>query len=388
MKAEVWGSMEQTDRIYYPGFDWMRIFGSILVAASHIVILPLVQSIFPGFKNYIYFFDLILIFYMMSGVLLFHSMNRRKDPRKYVRGYVLKYALLYYAVSIAGKIWDFASYAAAGIAVSAKSFLVEVVLLPFVGNKQYQLWFIPPLLAGVLVTGYFFGRHREKRGAFLVLILFAAADLAVPLYNHAFVLSGSSSDSWILNDAVAALAVILNDHLLRGIPAVYFSCLAAKLVADNKENNNKDNNNDNKPKRCPLAAFREVHPQQFIAIVILAVVLALAELVLTVRFSVGGNVYSHRVTIASIAVTVLLFLGIRRFPGKWLYAWRFPVAVFAGAMYFLHVFENRLLLWLGMRRGMAEFCVILAMNIGITAIAAAAARCGKGRVRGSGTPRG
>ena len=152
---------------YIPGFDWVRIIGSILVAVTHC-------GVFMYFYNntsqfYQLFSLLIPVFFIMSGYL-----RERSFSRQAVYSQVLKYGAIYLAVNSLAVIYThinalahFGEFSWTGLIVNLfKGFVCR-------SDDAYQLWFIPALLYPMLLNAFL-----DKKGRRIVIVISATLIIA------------------------------------------------------------------------------------------------------------------------------------------------------------------------------------------------------------------
>ena len=150
---------------YIPGFDWVRLIGSILVVASHC-------GIFDFFKTSVYPVYLLLngvvpAFFLMAGYLIAGKLG----DRGYVLRYVRKYALLYLASSLLRILLHVFSGLFLRDNFSLRELLTALALLPFKNVYVSALWFMPALIYGVLVNALL----RDRPGLLNAVCVLCAA---------------------------------------------------------------------------------------------------------------------------------------------------------------------------------------------------------------------
>ena len=150
---------------YIPGFDWVRLFGSILVVVSHCGFFDFFKSSF--YSVYLLFNGIVPVFFLMAGYLI----AERLGDRGYVLGYLKKYALLYLGASMLRIL----PHAASGLFLrgdfSLRELLTVLALLPFKNVYVSAFWFLPALIYGVAVNALL----RSRPGALNAVCVLCAA---------------------------------------------------------------------------------------------------------------------------------------------------------------------------------------------------------------------
>ncbi|MFC3803215.1 acyltransferase family protein [Cohnella sp. GCM10012308] len=154
-------------RSYYPGITLFKVLGCILVVFSHELFLPVMstwdnrQLSFAGLS----FGTVVPGFYLIAGFLAYQGWTRAAHAGAYVRRYVSRIAIVYGLLcllntgrQIAGAILHGDTSAGGLLALGKK-----VGLRIFVEGAYQQLWFIPPLIFGILVSYVLVSAGRERR---------------------------------------------------------------------------------------------------------------------------------------------------------------------------------------------------------------------------------
>ena len=151
---------------YIPGFDWVRLLGSILVVVSHLGLLEPLRSL-AGDTLYQLLSAVVPVFFLMAGYLIAGKL----DDRAYVVRYVKKYGGFYLAVSlllIAAHAFG-TLYLYRRIDLSA--LLAALAQLPFKCVYNSTFWFIPALLYGVAVNALLNRKPRALRAVCAVCLI-------------------------------------------------------------------------------------------------------------------------------------------------------------------------------------------------------------------------
>ncbi|MDI4643984.1 acyltransferase family protein [Cohnella hashimotonis] len=166
-------------RSYYPGITLFKVLGCILVVFSHELFLPIMSTMdnrqlsFAGLS----FGTVVPGFYLIAGFLAYQGWMHAADAGAYVRKYVSRIAIVYGLLcllntgrQIAGAILH-GDTSASGLLALGK----RVALRIFVEGAYQQLWFIPPLIFGILVSYALVSGGRERQLIGLAALALAAA---------------------------------------------------------------------------------------------------------------------------------------------------------------------------------------------------------------------
>ncbi|WP_217591650.1 acyltransferase family protein [Cohnella sp. GbtcB17] len=167
-------------RSYYPGITLFKALGCVLVVFSHGLIIPFMATLdnrqlsFAGLS----LGTIVPGFYLIAGFLAYQGWTHAAQAGAYVRRYVARIALVYGLLcllntgrQIAGAVLH-GDASAGGLQALGK----KVALRIFIEGAYQQLWFIPPLIFGVLVSYALVSRGRERHLIGLAATALAAAE--------------------------------------------------------------------------------------------------------------------------------------------------------------------------------------------------------------------
>lgn len=298
---------------YVPGFDWVKLFGSLLVAFSHLCLGGITERLLSP-KMIALLGELIPVFFVIAGYLMYQSVTKKPKPYRYMLVYIMKYGSAFLLLSLVSII---SAYVKAYLSVGQfayKSFLVELVFLPFLRVYTKQLWFIPPLLLGIAVNVPAWLNGKER------LLLWCLAPLAL------LVMALSICGHYLLS--IPLIAGITQWEAFpcgaefcmtatRGLSYVYLGILFAKH-------------------RCRVQKIRLLP-----VLLIASAITGLELLLLRVISSAEHSNYGMMLTV--VIWSGILFLMILRIRGAGLSRFHSAITLFSGLTYFLHYFEEALL---------------------------------------------
>lgn len=160
---------------YIPGFDWVRLVGSIVVVMSHCGYYDLIK--FNAASLYLLLNNVVPVFFLMAGYLIAEKLG----DRHYVAGYIKKYALLYLALNLLRIALYAGNHLLIGHDFDLSKVLHALAVLPFNSTMLVPLWFIPALVWGVLVNALLYRRPKLLQ---LVCVLCLAVLLAHALAGY------------------------------------------------------------------------------------------------------------------------------------------------------------------------------------------------------------
>lgn len=275
---------------YIPGFDWVRIIGSILVAMTHCGVFMYFYN--NALQYYQLFSILIPVFYIMSGYL-----RERSFSRKAVYSQVLKYGTIYLAVNSLAVIYthinafvQFGEFSWTGLIVNLFKGLVCS------SDYAYQLWFIPALLYPMLLNAFL-----DKKGRRIVIALSAALIIAKEIIGND-VLEGSIDT--VLSSLPLIGKIFYTHELSRMWRHLLIGTLYTTIGFD-----------IDSWKLKPLPLILSAIPVAFL------------------EFHTG------HIVISPLLLSLALFLVVKKVPGHFMYPYHAEISLFSGMMYFLHIFE-------------------------------------------------
>lgn len=320
--------MNQT---YIPGFDWIKLLGSMLIALSHMYLYGVAEE-YVDTQTIALLGEVVPVFFMISGYLMYQSITTKQKPYRYVFQYLLKYGSVYFILSVfSTAIVYYRIFQDSGI-FGLKSFLVDICTLPFHQPFMTQLWFIPPLLIGVLVNTPFWLRKKEKGFAFF-LIPYVLLVIIFSVYGKHFahISTIQAITRWQFFPDVAYFL----SRSVRGLLYVYIGMWVAKHKT-----------------LCQKLKLRYG--------ILLALAVTMVEWSLIYRFG-SQHLSDLNFTISVCIWSSVLFLAILRLKGQCLKKHHAFIAIFSGIMYFFHILELQYLSrWIS--NGLLLFVVITTLN--------------------------
>lgn len=304
-------------KTYISGFDMVKLFGSVLVALGHMYLLDFVPLSLIGFCN-----ELVPVFFLIAGYLMYHSITKREKPLCYVVSYLAKYGSIFLFFEFIALLFHYVQiYKTSGIFMY-KDLIFILCTLPLRSPKMYQLWFIPSLMAGVLINTPIFIKKADRAAVLpmILVILFTIANTQYDVFAHI---------------SVSRLA----SRYIQGIFFIYAGMWIAK-------------------KQAQIAKFK-------LRYLVMACVLVTAmELIAAFCFE---NVYSDEdaLTLTSLFWGFLIFLAILRLEKPNLQKYHRFITIFSGITFFLHVTEDVLLMHL-IENGFVRFWIAMVFNATLT----------------------
>lgn len=305
-------SIKETGR-YIPGFDWVKLLGSILIVLSHFYLYGIAHKV-VDVQIIALLGEVVPVFFMISGYLMYRSVTKSSKPYGYVLRYILKYGSVYFVLSffsVAGvylQIYQETDY------LMVKSFLVDLCTLPFHQPFMTQLWFIPPLLLGVLINAPIWLKEKEK--AFLwVLIPFVLSVIFFRVYGSQ--LPRNQALYKITQWSIFPEISYFFPQLARGVLFVYIGMFFAKHH-----------------KVCET-----IRISYFL---LPFAILSFLELQL-VRAYGSSELSNLWLTVSVILWSSLMFLAILRIKGDSLRKHHDFITIFSGITYFFHILEGKLM---------------------------------------------
>ena len=274
-------------RKYYPGLTLFKFAGAVLVVMSHIREFPLQDALDAQLP---YFSALCAVvvpcFYVMAGFLACKGWSRAPQPKSYVRHYVLWLAgvyLLFFLLLVGG---DFLFYCSTGVYPRNPKYYLELF---FIMGPFPQFWFLPPLLAAV-VLGFWADKHGVLRSAAVLAACgyLGAATVVGPLRVGTDFLLG---DLPLYHDRhFLWVETIVGNYLGNGIPYVLAGVCVARWEA----------------------TFLRLSKGRFLLLTLLASVLEITALQ---RLYPEG--YTRTMLFSQVPLTLLLFYGLLKVKSGW-----------------------------------------------------------------------
>ena len=323
---------------YISGFDWVKLLGSVLIAAFHVwLYYVVIRDNWTIKKVVVYLFGVVLLFFMMSGYLMYGSLKRKKNPAKYLFQYILKYSICYVCAYLLYYIPIYADiYRKTGIFMW-KDMLFVIVTSPVRTNALYHLWFIPPLLCGVLIVTPVFLCNKEK---LFLRILIPAVIVCVCLTTYSDLCRQIPFLTTIYDSQLSyAILRVLSEIVARGIAFVF----AGMWIAKYRE------------------SFEAWNYKRWILPAVAMTVLE--EIIL--QYCVE-DVNWIDMNFSIIFWALLAFYGVLHIKETFLKKYHAGVALFSGILYFLHIWEAEWLHKFGISDRLTVFLLTIAMNLFFT----------------------
>ena len=323
--------MEQKN--YIPGFDWVRLFGCMIVVMAHCHLFVFLQRSVPVWL-YALFCEIVPIFFIMSGYLMYRSLTTKARPVSYMMKYLWKYGSTFLVLNVIGLLGDYIQIYARTGEWMMRSLLIHILILPFYDAPMYQLWFIPSLLAGIVVNTFFVLKKKERFGWTLIL-LYATVVMFWNLYGQYM--------------SIAPLYEVLTswehfyliDYFLRTSTQGVLYVAIGMWIAKHDE------------QICQLWLRRLWLPALLVTAADTAVV------------ALWGDPRGMTFTLSVCLWSTVLFIWIRRLKSDYLQPHHKVITIYSGTMYFLHVLQKEIFMqWTS--NGMLIFLGILLTNVLLT----------------------
>lgn len=302
---------------YIPGFDWVRIFGSILVVAAHLPFPHRLAAASPSASRVFSF--LIPVFFIMSGFLSSRGFSKERVFRK-----VLKYGAIYLAIQFflvfythTAEVFRCGQFSTSRLGID--------LLKSFIFRHQYarQLWFIPALLYPTLLNAYLNSRKRRILIAVTTILLILTELVGTNRFLQ-FYEALRATAPWLGSMFEAWELYHIHSHALIGL-------LFTTIGFD-------------------IDTWR-VKPGY-----LLAAAIPMAVFELSVQY----------LGVASILLSTALFCLIKSLPGRFMFPYHTEISVFAGTMYFLHLFVIILLQKSAVMDPTTNIVIVISFSILIT----------------------
>lgn len=324
------------NRTYIPGFDYARLLGCLLITLNHTYLNEWVEACVPKELAAI-FGEVVPMFFLMSGYLMYEALAKKEKPGRYVCSYVIKYGLIFYVISFLGVLRIYLNILGNTGTFFFKSLVMDMILLPCYFPPSVQLWFIPPLLAGILVNSYIFLRQKEKKWL-PVMGLYGAVIILFNIYGGYF------------NHFPAFRAMTHQRYFQFANFFVYRTTWGIVYVF--------------------MGMWISKHRDRVLALRIKSLLLPLVlftgvELLCIFRLGnpVAGNLGFNFSTCIWSVVILMLLLRVKG--GSTVRTYHREIGILSGLTYFLHIDQNRFLLnWF--ENGVIRFFLIMGMNIALT----------------------
>ncbi|BCG57408.1 acyltransferase family protein [Paenibacillus sp. URB8-2] len=166
-------------RRYYPGITIFKLAGSLIVLIAHVMLFRYFGEMPNGQMNYIFNAMKVIVpcFYMISGFLAYRGWSGAENPAAYVRKYLTRILVVYgfFCLIFAGE-FVVPALIRGGLTASNLFLQAKIMAAMFLLNGPFiQLWFIPPLMFGMLLAYFLFRRTSLRAAAVLTLLGFLLA---------------------------------------------------------------------------------------------------------------------------------------------------------------------------------------------------------------------
>ncbi len=320
-------------REYIPGFDWIKLFGSIMIAFFHIVLSKRIQLIIaPKYQQL--FDNVVPAFFLMAGFLMYQSITRRKTPYTYLKKYVCKYLSFYYLVNLVFFIVLYTLvYFRTGIFMY-KDFIYAYATLPLYNHYLYELWFIWPLLIGITISVWIFTNGWETKCIIPFFILYAIASIFI-MYNAKLPLP-ESVRNFLETSQGKMVYKNINTFVGKGIPFTF----AGMWISKYKER------------------FFAIKWSKILTVTSICILVEYSAL-----FLLNPDAQILNESISYFLVCLIVFRFILSIKGNALQPFHREVTVFSVITYFFHISENYYLKELGITNDLGRFAILMLINV-------------------------
>ncbi|MEK3883003.1 acyltransferase [Paenibacillus sp. PL2-23] len=301
-------------RTFYPGITVFKFAGALLVLFAHAMYFSYMTETTPS--QLMSFAALALrvvvpCFYVIAGFLAYKGWNRAERPVEYVRRYVVRIGLLYGIFCLLFTVQHIVPGLISGgltvgnMILQAKIWLVAV----FVSGPYVHLWFLPPLLSGMLAAYWLLRKGGTRLAIGLVLAGYSLCQFSSGSLR--FMFSGAMDgflgirlEIWDFID------LTLTNHVGFGLTFVCAGALAARL----------------EERLMTMRALRWIIP---------TFALAAAEIVLLL--SVSEWTTEYKLVFAILPLTLLLFRGVLHIRSEFATAHHRTLSLFSIVTYVSHI---------------------------------------------------
>ena len=305
---------------FIPGFDWLRIFGSILVVVTHYAVFHQVYVDHPLVYRMLSF--VVPAFFIMSGYLCSVGFSRKRVFKQ-----VIKYGSIYLAISfllvLYGRIMV--------CVVDGGQFKVHRLILNFLkcfvhrNQLSGQLWFILALLYPMLLNAFLDGKARR--------IVIAIGAVFFILNESA----GFDAITGVCTRLTASFPRITKVFTASELAYVWSRLWTGLLFTTIG---------------FDIGSWR-IKP---VYLLLAAVPFAALDL------------WVHYTGITAILLSIAFFYWLKGLPGRFLYPYHFEISVFAGLMYFLHMIEKLMLDYFVPENALVKILYTIGFNLAITIV--------------------
>ncbi|WP_168119693.1 acyltransferase family protein [Paenibacillus sp. HB172176] len=164
-----------SSRTYYPGITIFKLAGALAVLFAHSLFIPsMTEMTSSPLVNYLLLQMRIIVpcFYAAAGFLAYKSWSHAEDSKAYVRRYVTRIGWIYgmFCLLFFFK-FNIPALFSGGLGLHNLFLQFKIIVMAVLVNGPFvQLWFIPPLLFGVVLSYALLSRSSAR----LWIILAAA----------------------------------------------------------------------------------------------------------------------------------------------------------------------------------------------------------------------
>ncbi|MDF2539863.1 MAG: Acyltransferase family [Herbinix sp.] len=151
---------------YYSGITLFKLLGSIMIMIFHLWTQRFITEDYNYFMNVGQ--SVVPTFFLISGFLLYDSLNRRSNPLAYLRKRSRNYIAAFVIMQIVVLIQVY-------IPILLSSGITPYLIVRYIGDvilgfSFAQLWFIPPFVLGTIISGLLFIYKKERKFLYLIVI--------------------------------------------------------------------------------------------------------------------------------------------------------------------------------------------------------------------------
>ena len=320
------------DKRYYPGFDWVKLLGATIFAFYHIVEFPFLYEKILSIQIISILGGFVPVFFLISGFLMYNSLITKEDPKKYVVKYVFKYGLIYAVLCLVGILqFHIQCYFETGD-FRIHAFIVKVCTMFFRSPPMKQLWFVPPLIVGIIINSFVFMRKKE-RAFFWILIPATVFIIGFEIGGH--LLMGFELVRIIKTTAELRIMTYFLSRAIQGVFFIHLGMLISK--------------------------YRETFDKIRIwNIIPFAIIMIAIDSFLISRYG-SGNLNDLKMNASMAVFAIVIFLFSIQIEGTVICKYHSFVTIYTGILFFAHVLEDDLLRLL-FNNSWIRFFLILIIN--------------------------
>ncbi|UQZ85514.1 Acyltransferase family protein [Paenibacillus konkukensis] len=305
-------------RNYYPGITVYKLAGAVIVLLAHAMLLKYFARV-PNQQLQFVLLQLRVVvpcFYVIAGFLAYKGWTRAADSRAYVRKYAARIGLLYGAFCLLF-LAEFVVPALISGGISPVNLLLQckiIAVMLVINGPSVQLWFIPPLLFGVIVSYWCYERNALRPALAAALAGFAAVQAVSGSLRTIWAGTGEPF-SWLSPAYGELLSQLATRYIGFGLPFV----LLGVLIAKHEE----------------AWTRRSLRPLWVAALLATAL-----ETVWLLLFAGWSDEY--KLSFSLLPNTLLLFCGVLRMKGEAVRIYHRPMNLFSLVVFFGHILLMRI----------------------------------------------